>query len=65
LCDYRVEAFRFSSPVVSARHDPLDGGRKEFLRLTRFLLHCTQLLDLNAQYVYLDKQQFEFPPHHW
>jgi len=22
-------------------------------------------LDLHAQYVYLDKQQFEFPPHHW
>jgi hypothetical protein len=61
----RAEAFRFSSPLVSAFRNPIDGRRKEFLCVTRFLFHCTQLSDLNAQYVYFDEQQLQLPPHNW
>jgi hypothetical protein len=63
LRDQRAQAFRFSSPVVSALHEPIDGGRKQFLPVARFPFHCAQLFDLHAQYVHLDEQQLEFPPH--
>jgi len=61
----RAKAFRFSSPLVSALHNPIDGCRKEFLCVTRFLFHCTQLFDLDAQDAHLDEQQLQFPPHYW
>ena len=47
----RVEAFRFSSPLVSALLNLVDGCRKELLSVQCLLLYFTQLFNLDAQHV--------------
>ena len=54
----RVEAFRFSSPLVSALLNLVDGCRKEvdgcqkeLLSVECLLLYFTQLFNLDAQHV--------------
>jgi hypothetical protein len=58
LRDQCAEAFRFSSPLVSALRNPVDGRREEFLCVARFLFRCTQLFDLDAQHVYFESNSF-------
>jgi len=46
-----VEAFRFSSPLVLALLNLVDGCRKELLSVECLLLYFTQLFNLDAQHV--------------
>ena len=50
------EAFRFSLPLVPAVDDAIHVRNEEFACFARFVFHCTQLLQLDAQQRY-------FPPH--
>jgi hypothetical protein len=50
------EVFRFSLPLVPALQNPVDVRKEEFLCFARFVFHCTQLFQLDAQQRY-------FPPH--
>ena len=60
----RAETFRFSLPLVSVLHDPIDGRREKFLCFVRFLFQSAQLFHLDAQQVHFDEQQLHFPPHY-
>jgi hypothetical protein len=60
LSDQRAKAFCFSTPLISALRNLIDGRRE----VARFLFHRTQSLDFVAQPACFDKQQLHFPSHY-